>query len=102
MVTTSTLIEAQVVDVDRYRFSPTRVSPVPASGRVELTPRTISPIMVGFTGEVCPQAGREAITADWHQGMNATTTTVFGGRFAGLAVDIKTRVGHPPRRRSTV
>ncbi|HET9650324.1 MAG TPA: hypothetical protein VFP34_19115 [Microlunatus sp.] len=101
MVTTSTLIEAQVVDVDRYRFSPTRVSPAPVARRVDLTPRSISPVMVGSLGDVCPQAGREPVTADWHQHMNSTTP-VFGGRFAGLAVDIKTRVGPPPRRRPSV
>jgi hypothetical protein len=100
------LIDAQRATVDRYRPA-LSLSPIPvAVSRIDVQPRTMSPVFAAVMGEVRPDAARsltfvECATSatSWHRGTTntVTNTTAFGGfGFDRIVDDIQFRVGPPP------
>jgi hypothetical protein len=97
------LIDAQRAPVDRHRPA-LSLSPVPvAVSRIDVQPRTMSPVFAALTGEVRPDADSltfvecEKSATSWHRGTTNTITTVIGGfGFDRLVDDIQLRVGPPP------
>ena len=102
-----TQIDAPSATVDRYRPA-LSLSPIPvAVSRIDVQPRTMSPVFAALTGEVRPDADSltfvecEKSAMSWHRG--TTNTTVIGGfGFDRVVDDIQLRVGPPPPRRTSV
>ena len=103
--TSTTLTGAQSVRVDRYRPAPS-ISPIPV-GRIDVQPRTMSPVFAPVTGGVRPDAAGSPMFVEcekspmsWHRGTANTvitnTTVIAGFGFDRLVDDIQLRVGPPP------